>query len=425
MSKILAIAMKDLQLLKRDRTGLGFIIGVPILFAVFFGSMYGDDDEPDVIEIATVDLDQTPASAAFIEALAADEALAVTELDLEEADEAVRRGDYSARLVIYPGFEENRAGFLFGEVPELGLGVDPSRRAEAGILEGLITRRAIENITQMMTEPDAVIPVLDRLRDELEQSDEVGTLERMVFGRFLGELQTFITEMSSQEETGDEEEEGFAFNPVNITTAEIRGESNGPSTPYDISFPQGIVWGLLSVVMAFATSLVNERTLGTLVRLRMAPLSVASILAGKALACFVTSTFVMVLLLMLGTFVFGITPTSWVLLLVGLICVSVAMTGLMMLMSTFGKTERTTGNIGWSLMMVMAMLGGGMLPLFMMPDWMATASHLSPIKWSVLAIEGGLWRGFSAAEMLVPCITLVAIGIASFVAGVKMFRVWE
>ena len=177
--------------------------------------------------------------------------------------------------------------------------------------------------------------------------------------------------------------------------------------------------------MAFATSLVNERTLGTLVRLRMAPLSVASILAGKALACFVTSTFVMVLLLMLGTFVFGITPTSWVLLLVGLICVSVAMTGLMMLMSTFGKTERTTGNIGWSLMMVMAMLGGGMLPLFMMPDWMATASHLSPIKWSVLAIEGGLWRGVSAAEMLVPCITLVAIGIASFVAGVKMFRVWE
>jgi len=66
---------------------------------------------------------------------------------------------------------------------------------------------------------------------------------------------------------------------------------------------------------------------------------------------------------------------------------------------------------------MMAMLGGGMVPLFAMPGWMQTASNVSPVKWGVLAIEGGIWRGFSMADMARPCGVLVAIGAAGFVGG--------
>ena len=217
---------------------------------------------------------------------------------------------------------------------------------------------------------------------------------------------------------------GFAFAPVTIDTHEVRGKGEiKPASAYDVSFPQGIIWGLISVVMAFATSLVNERTLGTLVRLRMAPLGTPTILAGKALACFAATALVMVPLLGVGILVFGISPTSWAMLLIAIVSVSIAMTGLMLLFSTIGSTERTTGNIGWAIMMVLAMTGGGMMPLAFMPEWLQTVSHVSPIKWSILAMEGGLWRGFGIGEMLIPCVTLVAVGCTSFLVGLKTFRV--
>jgi len=69
-------------------------------------------------------------------------------------------------------------------------------------------------------------------------------------------------------------------------------------------------------------------------------------------------------------------------------------------------------------MMPLAMFGGGMLPLFAMPAWMQTASNFSPIKWSVYAFEGAIWRDFSAGEMVLPCVILVAVGLLTFTLGV-------
>ena len=49
----------------------------------------------------------------------------------------------------------------------------------------------------------------------------------------------------------------------------------------------GIVWGIFSCAFGFGLSLVHERTRGTLVRLRIAPISRGKILAAKATACLV------------------------------------------------------------------------------------------------------------------------------------------
>ena len=60
--------------------------------------------------------------------------------------------------------------------------------------------------------------------------------------------------------------------------------------------------------------------------------------------------------------------------------------------------------------MLMAMFGGGMIPLLFMPGFMRTLSNFSPVKWSILALEGSIWRGFTPSEMLLPCGVLVAVG---------------
>jgi ABC-2 type transport system permease protein len=67
--------------------------------------------------------------------------------------------------------------------------------------------------------------------------------------------------------------------------------------------------------------------------------------------------------------------------------------------------------------MLMAMFGGGMIPLLFMPAFMRTLSDASPVKWSVLAMEGAIWRGFTLSEMLLPCGILLAVGAVCLAIG--------
>jgi ABC-2 type transport system permease protein len=63
-----------------------------------------------------------------------------------------------------------------------------------------------------------------------------------------------------------------------------------------------------------------------------------------------------------------------------------------------------------------------MVPLFVMPSWVATLSRLSPAYWAILAYEGALWRGFTPAEMALPCLLLVLLGAAGLGLGLRLFR---
>ena len=89
----------------------------------------------------------------------------------------------------------------------------------------------------------------------------------------------------------------------------------------------------------------------------------------------------------------------------------------MMLMSVIGKTEEAVAGAAWGANMIMAMFGGGMMPLVFMPSFMKTLSHFSPVKWSILGLEGAIWRGFTPSEMLLPCGALVITGAVCLAIG--------
>ena len=73
------------------------------------------------------------------------------------------------------------------------------------------------------------------------------------------------------DDAGDEGEGGGlgGWRPLEIETAKVTRERKGPTNSYAISFPQGIIWGVIGCAAGFGISLVTERTRGTLVRLRM------------------------------------------------------------------------------------------------------------------------------------------------------------
>jgi ABC-2 type transport system permease protein len=182
------------------------------------------------------------------------------------------------------------------------------------------------------------------------------------------------------------------------------------------------MWGIISCITTFAVSLVSERNKGTLTRLLTAPLKSYQILGSKALACFMTTLLVSIILMLIGVFVFGIRVASYPKLALGLMIVAGAFVGIMMLLSVLGKTEQSASGIGWAVLLIMAMIGGGMLPLFFMPDWLKALSSISPIKWGILALEGAVWRDFSYRELMQPYLVLAAFGFVSFFIGTRLFR---
>ena len=202
----------------------------------------------------------------------------------------------------------------------------------------------------------------------------------------------------------------------------MRNEKVGPRSAFDFTFPQGILWGVIGSALGFALSLVTERTRGTLLRLETAPLSRVDVLLGKALACFTAIALVEALLLALGMAFFGIRPGSPGLLAAAALSVAACFVGIMMAVAVLGRTEQGAGGLGWAVMMPLAMFGGGMIPLFVMPAWMQAVSNLSPVKWGILALEGATWRGFSAAEMALPVAVLLLVGAAGLLLGIRLFR---
>jgi ABC-2 type transport system permease protein len=210
-----------------------------------------------------------------------------------------------------------------------------------------------------------------------------------------------------------------------IVTTRIESQIAGPRTGFEIVLPGMLIWGLIGCIATFAIALVTERSTGTLLRLRAAPISRLTILAGKSLACAFTCLLDLSVLSVVGWLCFDVTVSDPLKYLTVLLACTACFTGLMMALSVIGKTEQAVSGAGWSSLIVLAMIGGAMVPPAVMPEWLLRLSNLSPVKWGIWALEGATWRALTWAELLQPLSMLVAFGLLAFAAGVAVMTLWR
>jgi ABC-2 type transport system permease protein len=417
MRNIMTLARKDLRLLWRDKFGLFWVIAFPLLIAVFFGTIFsgGGGGGRSAISVAAVDLDSSETSRAFVQQMQESDALKVVELDLETARSRVRQGKVTAFVVIGKGYSDGPPAFFGGE-SNLRIGIDPARRAESAYLRGIITQLSFEQIQRLWTDREYADRQLGQIMTEIDSSTTISENDRGLLSGFFSSLDSLVQYVDSGIMSQDLEGSG-----IEVESVSREPQKGVPRSAFEVTFPSAILWALLGCAATFGISIVKERNAGTYLRLRLAPLSRAHILAGKGMACFISCLGVSLMLILLGRLVFGVRTDQPLLLAVALVSAAVCFVGIMMAMSVLGKTEDSVAGAGWAILLVMAMLGGGMMPLFFMPGWLRAISSISPVKWGILALEGAVWRDFSIGELLLPVVILWGVGIAFFAIGVFVF----
>jgi ABC-2 type transport system permease protein len=278
----------------------------------------------------------------------------------------------------------------------------------------------MEQLQKKMSDSGAMRVGLHKSLEDLKSSD-LPPDQRASLTRFLGNMDRAMAEMPALSSAAGGSPSA-SWQPLKIEQHDVAIRQEGPRNPFEITFPQGLLWGVLGCTMAFAIGFVSERTQGTLFRLQMAPIGRIQLVAGKALACAVACLVLETLLLAIGRLGFHVVPNNWGLMALAGVSTAAAFVGIMMLIAGLAKTEQAAGGVGWASMMPLAMFGGAMVPLAFMPHWMAQIGVVSPVRWGILAFEGALWRGFSFEEMLLPCGILLAIGAICFFIGTRTLR---
>ncbi len=423
MIAIWTLAIKDLRILLRDKAGFFFTFFYPILIAVFMGVIFsgggGSSSHKSALSVYVVDQDSTDISQRFVETLAQSQDLQITPIGLEQAQEDVRLGRKAAYILIKTGYGKARENMFTSEAPVVEIGIDPSRRAEANLLTGLLLQYGAQDMQNIFTDRNLM---RKQVQASLQSLQDVPAEESASLSNFLSSLDIYLADTTSSTSIGDGDRDWAGFEPLKVEEKEITRQRIGPPSSFAITFPQGVMWGIIACVITFAVSLVTERNHGTLMRLLTSPLRSYQVLGSKALACFITTILVSIILMLIGILIFGIRIASYFKLTLGLAIVAGSFVGVMMLLSVLGKTERAASGIGWAVLMVFAMIGGGMLPLFFMPDWLKALSSVSPIKWGILALEGAIWRDLTFRELLQPYLVLAAFGFVSFFIGTRLFR---
>ena len=251
MNTFIAMIKKDFQLLMTDKVTLFFTFIFPLLFAGLFGNMMGSGGGSKKMSIAVVQQDSSTVTTDFVAVLTKANELNVKPLSLEAASDAVRKGDLVAYLVLPEGFGERYQQVFSGKTPEVIVGVDPKRSAEAGLLEGVLMKYGAERFKVAFSSADVMRSNIKKSTASIQTDPNVPDEWRQLLSEYLPKIDALL-ERNPQSSNASSEFGGFV--PLKIVQESVQRQSKGPSNTQAVFFPQAMLWAILGCIMGFGTS---------------------------------------------------------------------------------------------------------------------------------------------------------------------------
>ena len=193
--------------------------------------------------------------------------------------------------------------------------------------------------------------------------------------------------------------------------------------------PQYMVPGIAAILLLVVTTIVTamglarEREMGTLEQVMVTPIRPIILLFGK-IAPYVVIGFVDVMLLVaVGTWVFGVPirgPLS--VLVTGTLLYLLTTLGVGLLISTISSTQQQSFLAGFLFLMPAVLLSGVMSPIRSMPGWLQAITWVNPVRHYAEVMRSCLLRGAGATDLVVPLTALAVLGVIIFAASALRFR---
>jgi len=187
--------------------------------------------------------------------------------------------------------------------------------------------------------------------------------------------------------------------------------------------PAWLVFGMFFVVASLASLLVQERASGTLSRLRSLGVPTWALLLSKTWPYLAVNLLQAALMLAVGVWLMpllggeglSLAGIDWGALLAAIGAVSLAAVGMGLALAGAVRTHAQASAIGPIANILMAAIGGIMVPKFVMPAFMQRLAEWSPMNWGLEALLQVLMRGgdvVAVARLAWPLLVFAALMFA-------------
>jgi len=415
---VAALVRKDLKLFFRDKRALVLSFVAPIAIGAFFGFIFTDRPgaEKARIPVRVVDLDRSDLSRRLLARLQQDAQLGCVEATLAEAEGQVRGGRAAAALVLPAGFGAAacRAFFRPEAKPELRLLLDPSRGMETGLVEGLLTQAAMEEVGQEVFQGPTGRAVARETLDEVRRNRDLEPDRRAALDKLL----------SGVDELHQRPGGGGGGPALGLPYALRKEPLTRPGTRYNgyaHSFAgMGLQFVLFMGIDAGVGLLLLRRS-GLWARLMASPLSRGQLLLARALSAALLAFVILMGVFLAARVLFAVRIEGSV---AGFLAVTAAFSlftaSFGLLIAALGRTPEAARGLAILATLLLVMLGGGWVPAFVFPAWLQKLTLAVPTRWAMDALDAVTWRGQGFAAAVQPSLLLLAA--AALLGGLALGR---
>jgi ABC-2 type transport system permease protein len=412
----LNIALKDLRILFKDRGAVVQLFLLPLLFIVAFsgalaaiGSVEEDTRIPVTtrIPLAVVDLDGGEAAQTLLDGLNAVGGVRVKRYEQDKALALLDEHKIARVLTIPANFSTDLAD---NRQVTLRLVNHPDADAEETETVQLVTEGVAQNMSlqrQILTSLQQMGDMQANAPEEYQEAFSVERLEAQARGQF-ERAQTLVELVQ--------------------TFPEQQGEREEMPDAAQLAVPGFTIMFVFLTAQMTARSIYDEKKVGSFRRLLAAPMSKASLLAGKMMPNLFTGLIQTGVIFAFGTIgmrLLGLTPMTLgdAPLVVALVAVLVALcsSSLGTLIAAIARTENQIGGLSAVVLWVMGVLGGSFIPLFFLENFLGPLPQIVPHYWANRAFNDLMVRGLGLAGVTVEIAVLLGFTGLFFVVGLWKF----
>ncbi len=378
MNALRACIRKEWLLLIRDLHGLALLFLMPLTFVIIMSlalqNQFNGPGAAAVFRIWILDEDKSEASAALVRALAGNSSLTMIDAPNEASipTAALHRGDFAFAVRIHKTF---------------GDGLLDTQRASS-----LVTLHVAPDTGQ---QGEALVSTMIRaMVNQVRMEQLMNALGNTLPARNVDDL--------------------------DIVHAYAEGGRTSQPSSVQQSVPAWLVFGAFFIVVPLSNTLIRERQQGTHKRLRSTNLSPLTLLLGKLVPYFCINQLQVLTMLLAGRY---LVPAlggdalhingSMALLALMATTLSFAALGWALLIAVSSRTTEQATLLGGAGNIILAAIGGIMVPKFIMPPAMQQVASWSPMSWGLEGLLDVLLRNGSWQDVLPEAARLTFLGVVA------------